>query len=126
MSNDKTSKDFELDDLEKPLTEQEMKETIGGAITPELHAPVSIPPIVGSNSGGGARNFTAGQFGQTPTPVAPVTPVIFTPPPPPNPFSHSIPAAPKPVSAQIPLPPKPSNGSGTIPIPQEIRDRLGL
>ncbi|RAV21487.1 hypothetical protein [Paenibacillus contaminans] len=30
MSNDKTAKDFELDDLEKPLTEQEMKEAAGG------------------------------------------------------------------------------------------------
>lgn len=30
MSDEQTSKDFELEDLEKPLTEKEMKETTGG------------------------------------------------------------------------------------------------
>lgn len=33
MFNDKESKDFKLEDLAKPLTEQEMKETTGGAGT---------------------------------------------------------------------------------------------
>ncbi|MEK3912605.1 hypothetical protein [Paenibacillus sp. FSL H7-0331] len=30
MSNENESKDLKLEDLEKPLTEQEMKETTGG------------------------------------------------------------------------------------------------
>lgn len=31
MSNENESKDFKIEDLEKPLTEMEMKETTGGA-----------------------------------------------------------------------------------------------
>ncbi|MEK3912611.1 MAG: hypothetical protein ACE3L7_16445 [Candidatus Pristimantibacillus sp.] len=32
MSNENESKDLKLEDLEKPLTETEMKETTGGAL----------------------------------------------------------------------------------------------
>ncbi|WP_171650104.1 hypothetical protein [Paenibacillus foliorum] len=43
MSNDKESKDLKLEDLEKPLTELEMKETTGGAGT--VGASGTIAPL---------------------------------------------------------------------------------
>ncbi|BAU27987.1 hypothetical protein DFP93_10162 [Aneurinibacillus soli] len=89
MSNDKEAKDFKLDELEKPLTEQEMKETTGGAATglvPEPYVQV-IDGQIKINNPGGSNNFSAGQFGYTPNIKQP--PVIipnnpglqFTPPP---------------------------------------------
>ncbi|WP_409342243.1 hypothetical protein [Paenibacillus sp. MBLB4367] len=107
MSNDKTSKDFELEDLEKPLTEQEMKETTGGE-----------------------GIFAAGQFGKMPDFTKP--PEIHIPvnpaPRPTNPFASGTPTT---LKTSDPIPtlmlPTPSKGSGTIPsfVPKELRDKLG-
>lgn len=54
MNDDSKTKDFELEELEKPLTEQEMKETTGGGMGQGSHL------IVGTDLGGG-------QVGATPT-----------------------------------------------------------
>jgi len=111
MSNDKTSKDFELDDLEKPLTEQEMKETAGGE-----------------------GNFAAGPFGKMPdfTKVPEIHVPVNPSPSPPNPFASGIPKTRKtsdPIATPFsaPILPTPSKWSGTIPsfVPKELRDKLG-
>ncbi|WP_178075114.1 hypothetical protein [Paenibacillus albus] len=94
MSKENESNDFKLEDLEKPLTEAESKEVIGGTVAtppasnlaPGLYVNVIDGMIVVSNKGG-ATNFSAGQFGLTPTPtqppvVVPANPgITFTPPP---------------------------------------------
>ncbi|BBH22522.1 hypothetical protein Back11_38670 [Paenibacillus baekrokdamisoli] len=96
MSNDKESKDFELDDLEKPLTEQEMKETTGGGTTAPLSPTLPLSPglyvqvldgQIRVNNPSGSSNFSAGQFGYIASPklppvVIPTNPGLqFTPPP---------------------------------------------
>ncbi|MET3290914.1 UNVERIFIED_CONTAM: hypothetical protein ABID98_003484 [Brevibacillus sp. OAP136] len=120
MANEKTSKDFELDDLEKPLTEQEMKETTGGEkenLASEIRVPVVTPPPVftpfPTPQSGGAGNG-GGQFVQPPMPAAPAPIIIPVNPnpmqPPPIPFTHSTPAEPKvsePVAIPILKPPTP-------------------
>ncbi|MFC5530522.1 hypothetical protein [Cohnella yongneupensis] len=76
MSNDNEAKDFKLEELEKPLTEQEMKETTGGdgtALPPGLYVQV-LDGLIHVDNQGGASNFAAGQFGFTPNITQP--PVI--------------------------------------------------
>jgi hypothetical protein len=98
MSKDKEAKDFQLDELEKPLTEQEMKETTGGAaatppvLAPGLHVQV-IDGLIKVSNPGGSLGFSAGQFGYVPNMnqppvIVPKNPGIqFTPPPPFQPSS---------------------------------------
>lgn len=46
MSNENESKDLKLEDLEKPLTEQELKETTGGSGAGGYGGP-PINPVTG-------------------------------------------------------------------------------
>jgi len=110
MSNDKTSKDFELEDLEKPLTEQEMKETTGG-VGNNVLSPFFQPQMP--------------DFTKVPEIHVPVNP---SPQPKPS-FAFGTPAPLKttePIVTPI-LPTSKSNGSGKIPdfVPKELRDKLG-
>lgn len=90
MSKDKEAKDFQLDELEKPLTEQEMKESTGGATPPVLAPGLYVQVIDGLikvSNPSGSSNFSAGQFGYVPNMnqppvIVPKNPGIqFTPPP---------------------------------------------
>lgn len=80
MSNDKTSKDFELVELEKPLTEQEMKETTGGVgeMTLPPGAPARAPALVvlPTMSTPTPVSYPSTEFGYTNEPMK-----IPTPPP---------------------------------------------